>query len=86
MVEFDNVEFQEGNLTAVALDDSGAILASHSIVSQGAVAGIVVSVDAPAAATGADLSATCSTCQSVSITTNILCDLFCVYLYYSRVF
>ena len=54
MVEFDNVEFQEGNLTAVALDGSEAIIASHSIASQGAVAGIVVSIDAPAAATGAD--------------------------------
>ena len=52
MVSFDGVPYQHGNLTAVGLDASGSAIASHSVLSQGHVVGVVVSVDAPSKETG----------------------------------
>ena len=47
------VVFRPGNLTAVAMDEHGKALASHSVVSlKGPAAAIAVSLDAPSAATG----------------------------------
>jgi beta-galactosidase len=47
-----SVAYAAGNLTAISLDATGAAVSSHSIVSTGAVAGIVLTIDAPSIATG----------------------------------
>ena len=50
--EYRNVQFQRGNLTAVAMDSTGAMLATHTVITSGPPAGIVLSLDSPSATTG----------------------------------
>jgi hypothetical protein len=52
MATFDSVTYAAGNLTAVALDSTGTAVASHTLVTAGAVAGVVLSIDVPSKATG----------------------------------
>ena len=50
--KFAEVAYEAGNLTAEALDASGARLAKHSVHSGGAAAQIRLSLDAPSPITG----------------------------------
>lgn len=50
--EWRGVHFSPGNLTAVAMDDSGVVLATHTVLTSGKAASIVLSLDAPSDATG----------------------------------
>jgi hypothetical protein len=51
--QWDAVNFEEGNLTAVAKDStSGAPLATHTVLTSGPAAAIALSLDAPSAKTG----------------------------------
>lgn len=52
MASFENVKFEEGNLTAVALDASGKELDSYTVMSTGKVVSVIVAVDAPSKITG----------------------------------
>ena len=44
--------FEAGNLTAIALDKTGAILATHTVLTSGTASKIVLSLDAPNPVTG----------------------------------
>eukprot|EP00051_Salpingoeca_urceolata_P004109 m.62678 g.62678 ORF g.62678 m.62678 type:complete len:996 (-) comp13376_c0_seq3:134-3121(-) len=50
--EFDNVEYEAGNLTAVAYDNSSRIVATHTVMTPGEAVAIRLVLDAPSAATG----------------------------------
>ena len=50
--QWDRVAFEEGNVTAVAKDASGATLATHTVFTSGEAAAIVLSLDAPSQKTG----------------------------------
>lgn len=52
VLEFDNVAYTQGTVTAVAMDESGNQLATHASKSWGAAASIVLSIDAPSPTTG----------------------------------
>lgn len=47
-----SVEYAPGNLTAYGLDSKGSVVGSHSITSTGAVAAVVLSIDAPSVTSG----------------------------------
>eukprot|EP00463_Aulacantha_scolymantha_P000392 TRINITY_DN1231_c0_g1_i1.p1 TRINITY_DN1231_c0_g1~~TRINITY_DN1231_c0_g1_i1.p1 ORF type:complete len:334 (+),score=71.53 TRINITY_DN1231_c0_g1_i1:722-1723(+) len=47
-----SIAYAPGNLTAVALDTKGNPVASHSVVTAGPVAAVVLSIDAPSTKTG----------------------------------
>ena len=50
--EWNYLEFQSGNLTAVGRDSSGVARAAHTVMTSGVATQIVLSIDAPSAATG----------------------------------
>lgn len=50
--EWDDISYAAGNLTAVARDSSGGIVATHTRITPGAPAALVLSVDAPNEDTG----------------------------------
>ena len=49
---FSEISFAPGNITAIAIDANNRTVATHSRVTAGTAAALVVSVDAPSAATG----------------------------------
>lgn len=54
---FGNVVYESGNLTAVArLDLTGPVLATHTQISSGSAAGLLLTLDAPSAKTGTGTS------------------------------
>lgn len=50
--EWNNLKWQSGNLTAVGRDSSGAVQATHTVMTSGVAAKIVLSLDAPSVRTG----------------------------------
>ena len=50
--EYDTLDFEVGNLTAAGKDSSGEVQATHTVLTSGAAAAIVLSLDAPSVKTG----------------------------------